>query len=578
MLAGRPRDVFASPNQLRGWANIQRRGIIWAADGVESSVALTLDPTGYAFMINGKADGSARADAGTQVMSGLLAALADPGATRAMVIGLGTGSTAGWLGAIPAMSRVDVVELEPLVIDVARACAPVNHDVLNNPKVHIIIGDARETLLTSRDRYDIIASEPSNPYRAGVASLFTLEYYQAAADRLNDDGVFAQWVQGYEIDSQTFRTIYATLAKVFPQIETWHTSRDNDLVLIASKHRRTYNAHAINAQLVQEPFRTAMASVWRAADIYGLLAHFVANDRLARSIAGTTLELNTDDRNVVEFGLARSVGRSVFLTTDVRNAARKAGASRPPLDDEGDVNWAQVDTAFVSYHAGEGSFADLRYQGPPNEQARQAALVQYFQNNDLNAAWSFWRRQAEPPRDLNDVAMLADIAANMAIDDALPFIERLRIFQPAEADTILATLRLRQLKLADSAAAIESALTRLRTDPWPAARVTQRALQLAEILASRDKSLARRMFDAMGQPFAVRGLEDVRLLTMAGLTRQLDFGGLCAGVVGALEPDVPWNDGFLQLRRDCYQASGSPRLVIANRELAEFLAAQGSGF
>jgi hypothetical protein len=86
------------------------------------------------------------------------------------------------------------------------------------------------------------------------------------------------------------------------------------------------------------------------------------------------------------------------------------------------------------------------------------------------------------------------------------------------------------------------------------------------------------MFDAMGQPFAVHGLEDVRLLTRAALTRQLDFAGLCAGAVGALEPDVPWNDGFLQLRRDCYQASGSPRLSIANRELAEFLAAQGSGF
>ena len=71
------------------------------------------------------------------------------------------------------MERVDVVELEPLVLDVARACAPVNHDVLHNPKVHVTIGDARETLLTTRDRYDIIASEPSNPFRAGVASLFT---------------------------------------------------------------------------------------------------------------------------------------------------------------------------------------------------------------------------------------------------------------------------------------------------------------------------------------------------------------------------------------------------------------------
>ena len=106
-----------------------------------------------------------------------------------------------------------------------RASEPVNHDVLANPKVHVTIGDARETLLTSRDRYDVIASEPSNPYRAGIASLFTLEYYRAASARLTEDGVFAQWVQAYEIDAPTLRTIYATMAAVFPQVETWQTSQ-----------------------------------------------------------------------------------------------------------------------------------------------------------------------------------------------------------------------------------------------------------------------------------------------------------------------------------------------------------------
>ena len=173
--AGRaPRDVFASPNQLRAWSNAERRAIVWEGDGVESSVALAAEPNGYAFVVNGKSDGSARGDAGTQVMLGLLGAIGHPQPRRALVIGLGTGSTAGWLGAIPSMERVDVVELEPLVLDVARACEPVNHDVMTNPKVHVTIGDARETLLTSRDRYDVIASEPSNPFRAGIASLFTL--------------------------------------------------------------------------------------------------------------------------------------------------------------------------------------------------------------------------------------------------------------------------------------------------------------------------------------------------------------------------------------------------------------------
>src|SRR6185295_2654232 len=172
----------------------EHHAIVWDGDGVESSVALAAEENGYAFVVNGKSDGSARGDAGTQVMLGLLGAIRHPQPRRALVIGLGTGSSAGWLGAVPSMERVDVVELEPLVLDVARACEAVNHDAMRNPKVHITIADARETLLTTAARYDVIASEPSNPFRAGIASMFTVEYYRAASARLTPDGVFAQWV------------------------------------------------------------------------------------------------------------------------------------------------------------------------------------------------------------------------------------------------------------------------------------------------------------------------------------------------------------------------------------------------
>src|SRR5678815_4960059 len=121
----------------------------------------------------------------------------------------GTGSTAGWLGAIPDIERVDVAELEPAILHVAEMSAPVNRDVLHNGRVRIILGDAREILLTSHDRYDLVVSEPSNPYRAGVASLFTQEYYRAIGDRLADDGLFLQWLQAYAIDTPTTRTMYA---------------------------------------------------------------------------------------------------------------------------------------------------------------------------------------------------------------------------------------------------------------------------------------------------------------------------------------------------------------------------------
>jgi len=183
-----PPRVLDSPNNLRAWQTNARNAVIWEGDGVESAVALALDASGYAFVVNGKADGSARGDAGTQVMLGLLATLKHPQPQRALVIGLGTGSSAGWLASVPSVAHVDVVELEPLILNVALACNAVNQSAMTNPKVSIAIGDAREALLTGRGQYDIIASEPSNPFRAGVASLFTREFYHAVSQRLTSDG------------------------------------------------------------------------------------------------------------------------------------------------------------------------------------------------------------------------------------------------------------------------------------------------------------------------------------------------------------------------------------------------------
>src|SRR4029077_20694931 len=111
----------------------------------------------------------------------LIGAALHPKPETALVIGLGTGSTAGWLAAIPNVKKVDVFELEPAILQVAHACAAVNQNALGNPKLHVTIADAREALLTTRAQYDLIASEPQTPYRAGVASLFTVEYYRAVS-------------------------------------------------------------------------------------------------------------------------------------------------------------------------------------------------------------------------------------------------------------------------------------------------------------------------------------------------------------------------------------------------------------
>jgi spermidine synthase len=572
--AGRtPRDVLSTPNHLRAWRNAERRATVWDGDGVESSVALAQEQAGYAFIVNGKTDGSAIGDAGTQVMLGLLAALRHPDPRRALVIGLGTGTSAGWLGAIPSMERVDVVELEPLVIDVARACEAVNKNVLGNPKVHVATGDARETLLTTRDRYDVIASEPSNPFRAGVASLFTVEYYRAAAARLTDDGVFAQWVQGYEIDAPTLRTIYATLATVFPYVETWQTN-SGDLALLAIMRPRSYNAERLRARIAEAPYKEALANAWRAVDLQGMVARFIATDAVARAFANAPhAEINTDDRNIVEFGLARSVGRATpILVAELRQAAASMGASRPPLDNDAGISWPAVETAWANF-VGWSMAPDAGRGLPPSEQARQAALRSYFQATDAAGTRRLWQGQSEVPRDPSELAMAADLEAEAALDAALPLIEQLRAYQPAEADTLLATLRLRQSRIQEAASALQTAFARYRVDPWPLLRYKQKALALATAVGI-DPATARLLYEALREPFSLRAVDDVRLMTQLELSARFDFKGACRAPIEALEPHVPWTARFLAMRRECYQLNNDPRQVVANRDLNGFLAGE----
>jgi len=572
--AGRaPRDVLASANRMRVWTNGVRRAIEWERDGVESSVALMVEQSGYAFIVNGKSDGSARADAGTQVMLGLLGALAHGTPAQALVIGLGTGSSAGWLAAVPSMQRVDVVELEPVVLDVARACAAVNQGAMTNPKIHITIGDAREALLTGRERYDVIASEPSNPFRAGIASLFTLEFYQAARSRLTSDGIFAQWVQAYEIDAPTLRTIYATMAAVFPQVETWQSSA-GDLVLVASVQRRGYRADAWRARIAAEPFKSALVNAWRVVDLDGVLAHFVATDDVARMFAKMPrVDLNTDDRNVVEFGLARSVGRAVpLLVADLRAIARSLGASRPVLDTDAGIDWSSVPTGWGTFVEWGPQTASIR-PSSAQEGLRQEALRRYFQANDLAGAREIWTRINGRPRDPSELAMAADLEATAGSEStALPLVEQLRSYQPAEAEILVAALRLRQSRLDEAMAALESALIRLRDDPWPLHLYKEKALNLAGTLMSRDNAFSPRLFKALARPFSLNAFNELRLLTMTDLSGQIDRAATCREPIGALEPFVPWTSVFLVARRDCYLASNDPRVAIAARELEAFFA------
>jgi len=572
--AGRAQLNDPTRNGIREFLNSKRRSLVWEGEGLESSVAIARTNS-YSFIVNGKSDGNARGDAGTQVMGGLLGAVLHPNPSSAFVIGLGTGSTAGWLAAIPGMSRVDVVELEPAILKVAEACEPVNANVLANTKAHISIGDAREVLLTTRRRYDIIFSEPSNPYRAGVASLFTAEFYRASAARLTKDGLFLQWLQAYEVDSETVRTTYATLASVFPHVETWQTAI-GDLLLVGSLSPVRFDIARFRERIAQEPYRSALLKTWRVNDVEGFLSHFVAGDEVARRSLKSAIasEINTDDRNLIEFAFARSVGKQTgFNLNELRDYAGRSKTSRP-ANVVGSVDWRKVDDALMSFYAGEGR-PPIMLPGFDDAQKSRGAALTYFTNGNLPATREHWSRQSEEPKNVTELAILATALADSGDLRAVSYADQLRRVRPAESEMVLALYHLRLKNFDEAAKGLSGVFTTLREDPWPFPTLVTRSLNLAPVVAQQASAGARRsLYASLQKPFSVAINDDHRLDTLLRLAAVIEGrtpGTLSREAFHNFEPHVPWIRTFLQARAECYRATSDPRAAIAAEDLRSFL-------
>jgi len=216
--------------------------ILYQRDGKTATVHLVRYPEATSIRTNGKSDGSINleregqrgTDEITMVLTGALPLALKPDARSAAVIGIGTGLTTHTLLQSHHLESVETVEIEPAMAEAARGFLPRNSAAFADPRGAILIDDAKTFFSTRNRRYDIIISEPSNPWVSGVSSLFTREFYRRIRGHLNPGGLLAQWFQLYEIDASLLASVMHALGAEFRHYAVFAPS-DHDLLILAAE-------------------------------------------------------------------------------------------------------------------------------------------------------------------------------------------------------------------------------------------------------------------------------------------------------------------------------------------------------
>lgn len=346
--------------------------VVFAADGVNESIAVLRSDNQVALRVNGKTDAST-GDARTQLLLGHLGTGFHPAPQRVLIIGFGSGMTASAVARYPGVKRIDCIEIEPAVIRAAAYLETLNRGVLNDPRVHVIFDDARNFLLTSREQYDLIISEPSNPWIAGVATLFTDEYYAAVRQRLAPGGILVQWVQAYSLSPGDLRMIFATLVPHFPEVTLWH-AEEPDLLLLCRTDVSPFQFGRLRLLWQNQPLRGDFA----ALDVHepeGLVAYYLLDDAAVRKMAAGSV-LNTDNRTLLEYHAPQTMLASGLFDANQELITKFRAAALPANLEPSEFRRALEEGSITALDLGEvanaGRFLKA-LESQPNSATREIA-------------------------------------------------------------------------------------------------------------------------------------------------------------------------------------------------------------
>lgn len=229
-----------------------REGLVAPAGVVEKT------PGVRELFVSGKVVASSlETDMRLQRMLGHLATLTHGQPKSVLIVGMGTGTTAGSFVLCPTVERIVICEIEPRVLELAgEFFAQENHRVLEDPRTAVVIDDARHYLATTDEKFDVITSDPIHPWVKGASALYSKQYYALVRQRLNPGGVVTQWVPFYETSDAAARSMLATFFGAFPEGTVWHAGafgKGQDVVMLGHPDRQRLDLDAWAAQLDGQP-------------------------------------------------------------------------------------------------------------------------------------------------------------------------------------------------------------------------------------------------------------------------------------------------------------------------------------
>ncbi|MCD4785802.1 MAG: fused MFS/spermidine synthase [Candidatus Eremiobacteraeota bacterium] len=379
--------------------NRQKRHIVFYKDGISSTVTVLKVKEQITLRVNGKADASwnknVQGDISTQWLLGFLPNALHPDPKRVCVIGFGSGMTVDSVNNFKEPELIDCVEIEPAVMDASPHFNEANHEVQKSPRVKIHIADGRNFIEASKQKYDVIISEPSNPWIAGIGNLFSLDFYKVCRERLEEDGIYAQWFHSYSMSREDTQMVFKTFFKAFPYGSVWFTG-SGDFLLIGKKKPSPVDYERIKMLFEKNEKIKDGLKLLGLSKPYQILAYRITSAKQAR-VFSLGANLNTDDHPLLEF----NAPRNLYTISNHMAMLRTMLQYRTPID-ENVVNldkdlmetgefYKQVGVVYKKYHffkvAREffkktATFPEYRYYGMFNVAVSDYAEKKYIKALD----------------------------------------------------------------------------------------------------------------------------------------------------------------------------------------------------